>query len=102
MNVKLVLGIALFLIGIVTAVFGIVGVGQGADRPLIQAEEATTHDDVAQTFRTFVLPAVAALTLATGAVLMGLSMGNWKNPRTHLEPGDEIVDPEGYQKMKHV
>jgi hypothetical protein len=102
MNVKLVLGIALFLIGIITAVVGIVGVGQVVDRPLIEAEGATTHDDTTQTVRMFVLPAVAALSLATGGLLMGLSMGNWKNPRTHLEPGDEIVDPEGYQKMKHV
>jgi hypothetical protein len=102
MNVKLVVGIALFLIGIITAVFGIVGVGQFVDRPLIEAEEATTHDGIAQTFRTFVLPAVAALLLASGALLMGLGMGNWKNPRTHLEPGDQIVDPEGYHKMKHV
>jgi hypothetical protein len=102
MNVKLLLGIALFLIGITTAVIGIAGVGQVVDRPLIEAEEATTHDETAQTVRTFVLPAVAALSLAAGALLMGLSMGNWKNPRTHLEPGDEIVDPEGYQKMKHV
>jgi hypothetical protein len=102
MNVKLGVGIILFLVGIITAVFGIVGVGQVADRPLIEAEEATSHDATAQTVRTFVLPAVAALSLATGALLLGLSMGKWKNPRTHLQPGDEIVDPEGYQKMKHV
>jgi hypothetical protein len=40
--------------------------------------------------------------LALGGLLIGLSMGNWKRPRTHLERGDEVVDPEGYQKMKHV
>ena len=102
MNVKLVLGIALFLVGLVTALFGIVGVGTGLDRPLIEAEEATRHDGVAQALQTYVLPAVAALSLATGALLMGLSLGNWKNPRTHLEAGDQVVNPEGYQKMKHV
>lgn len=48
------------------------------------------------------VPAVAGLCLAVGGLLIGLSMGRWKNPRTHLEPGDAVVDPEGYQKMKHV
>jgi hypothetical protein len=45
---------------------------------------------------------MAGLLLAGGAVLMGLSLGNWRHPRTHLEPGDAVVNPEGYRKMKHV
>jgi hypothetical protein len=42
------------------------------------------------------------LSLAVGGLLIGISAGNWKHPRTHIEPGDEVVNPEGYQKMKHV
>lgn len=100
MNFKLLLGIALFLIGIVTAAIGIAGVG---DEP---ATTAVVAEDSPQPFETaagnMVIPAVAGLSLAIGGLLIGLSMGNWKNPRTHLEPGDEVVDPEGYHKMKHV
>jgi hypothetical protein len=101
MNVKLLIGIALFLIGIVTAAYGIAGVGTGADRPLIEVSN-NTAEGVADTISAFAVPAVAALSLAIGGLLIGLSMGNWKHPRTHLEPGDEVVDPEGYHKMKHV
>jgi hypothetical protein len=35
-------------------------------------------------------------------LLIGISVGNWRHPRTHHEPGDEVVNPEGYHKMKHV
>ena len=81
MTVKLLIGIVLFVIGLIAAGMGIAGVGTGTS---------------------FFIPAIAGLSLAAGALLMGLSMGNWKHPRTHLEPGDQVVDPEGYHKMKHV
>jgi hypothetical protein len=101
MNVKLLIGTALFLVGIAAAVYGIANVGQSAERPLIEAA-GNTSQGVTETLRTVAIPAMAALSLAVGGLLIGISMGNWKNPRTHLEPGDEIVDPEGYHKMKHV
>jgi hypothetical protein len=101
MNVKLLIGIALFLVGIVTAAYGIAGVGSGADRPLIEVTNNTSQG-VSNALQTMAVPALAAFSLAIGGLLIGLSMGNWKHPRTHLEPGDEIVDPEGYHKMKHV
>lgn len=100
MNLKLLVGILLFVIGIVTAAFGIAGVGD-----VTQSQVTTDHNaatSVLQTARDFALPAVAGLSLAIGAVLMGLSLGDWKHPRTNLEPGDEVVNPEGYHKMKHV
>ena len=84
MNLKLLAGIALFVVGLVTALAGIAGVGEG-----VQAGG-------------YAIPIIAGLSLALGGLLMGLSLGDWKHPRTHLEPGDEVVDPEGYHKMKHV
>ena len=48
------------------------------------------------------IPGIAGLSLAIGGLLIGLSMGNSKHPRTHLEPGDRVVDPERYHKMNHV
>ena len=101
MNVKLLAGIALFLIGLVTAVVGIAGVGFSADETLIVTEN-NTSEPMARALSTLALPALAGLTLAVGGLLIGLSFGNWKNPRTHIEPGDKVVDPEGYHKMKHV
>lgn len=102
MKLKLLIGIVLFVVGIVTAVVGIAGVG---DAPVTQAQNmADDRSGTAfrQALRNVAVPAVAGLSLAIGGLLIGLSMGNWTNPRTHLERGDEIVDPEGYHKMKHV
>lgn len=100
MNVKMLLGIVLFVIGLATAVVGIAGVGGS------QPEETSmvTQDNRSEsgTFGKMAIPGVAALTLAIGGLLIGLSMGDWKNPRTHSEPGDEAVNPEGHHKMKHV
>ena len=85
MNVKLLLGIAFFVIGLATAVVGIVGV--------VGPETQT---------RNVAIPLIAALSLAVGGLLIGISLGNWKNPRSALKEGDEVVNPEGYHKMKHV
>jgi hypothetical protein len=102
MNLRLVIGIALFLIGIVTAVMGVTMVGDGPDRQtaVVAAEEGPNA--LQQALGNFAIPAIAGLALAVGGLLIGVSLGDWKHPRTHLEPGDRIVDPEGYHKMKHV
>lgn len=101
MNLRLIAGMALFLIGLVTAVIGIAGVGFSSD-PATATGTGDTGVAFGQTVQTFAVPAIAGLSLALGGFLMGLGMGNWKHPRTHLEPGDEVVNPEGYHKMKHV
>ena len=101
MNLKLLVGIALFLIGIGTAVVGVTDIGDRPPQPgVVVAEENATP--LPQTLGTYAIPAIAGLSLAVGGLLIGLSLGNWEHPRTHLEPGDEIVDPEGYHNMKHV
>lgn len=101
MNVKLLVGIVMFAIGIVMAVMGIAGVGDAANQTMV-VTDGNTAGSVVSAARNIAGPAIAGLLLAGGALLMGLSLGNWKNPRTRLEPGDEVVNPEGYQKMKHV
>lgn len=99
MNVKLLLGTAIFLVGVIAAVVAIVQVGQGdASTPLVAAES----NPFGSRFLKFAVPAIAGLSLTVGGLLMALGIGNWKRPRTHLEPGDAVVDPEGYHKMKHV
>jgi hypothetical protein len=101
MNVKLLIGIALFVIGVITAGVGIVGVGRPTG-PEVAVQNNQNAGAMDRAVRNGVIPAVAGLSLAIGGLLIGLSMGNWKHPRTHIEPGDRIVDPEGYHKMKHV
>jgi hypothetical protein len=103
MNLKLLIGIVLFVIGLATAVVGIAGVAS----PDTRAEQTVVVDgnvghNIPETAGSMVIPFIAALSLAVGGLLIGISVGNWKNPRTDLKPGDEVVNPEGYHKMKHV
>jgi hypothetical protein len=100
MNLKLLIGIVLFVIGLATAVVGIAGVAgpDATDQAAITEAPAVVSDSAGR----IVLPVFAALSLAIGGLLIGISVGNWRHPRTHHEPGDEVVNPEGYHKMKHV
>jgi hypothetical protein len=101
MNIPLLFGIALFFIGIVLAAIGIADVGAGPPGPLIETTRNTSIP-MLETLRAWAVPGLAGLCLALGGVLMGLSLGNWQQPRTRIEPGDEVVNPEGHHKMKHV
>jgi hypothetical protein len=101
MNLKLLVGIVLFCLGIAAALMGIFGVGTVATRPQLAIDQNVANS-VIEAFRGYALPAAAGLLLAVGALLMGLSLGDWKHPRTELHAGDEAVNPEGYHKMKHV
>lgn len=98
---KLLIGIVLFVIGLVTAGVGIVGVGMPAG-PETAIPYEQNESGMGATVRTAAIPLVAGLSLAVGGLLIGLSMGNWKHPRTHPKPSDELVNPEGYHDMKHV
>jgi hypothetical protein len=104
MNLKLLLGIAIFLIGLVTAAMGIAGVGlrDTSTDTAITAPADPSGAASEGVLGSMAIPVIAGLSLALGGLLIGLSMGDWKHPRTHLEPGDRVVDPEGYHKMKHV
>ncbi len=101
MNVKLLVGIVVFVFGIAVAAMGIGGVVR-PDGPSLPVEADYNRSALESAFAAVGVPVIAGLSLALGGVLIGLSMGNWKHPRTHIEPGDEVVDPEGYHKMKHV
>jgi hypothetical protein len=104
MNIKLLIGIVLFVIGLATAVVGIAGVASPETRggETAMVADGNQGDNESNSAGTMVIPFIAALSLAVGGLLIGISVGNWKNPRTHHEPGDEVVNPEGYHKMKHV
>jgi hypothetical protein len=101
MNVKLLLGIILFVVGLVTAAMGIAGVARPTG-PDVTVEADQNAGPMRRASSDVAIPIIAGLSLGLGGLLIGLSMGNWKHPRTHLEKGDEVVDPEGYHKMRHV
>ena len=103
MNVKLLIGIVLFVIGLGTAVAAIAGVASPSaqDEPSVTVEgNQSLHLSDGAGY--MVLPFISALSLGVGGLLIGISLGNWRNPRTTLNSGDEAVNPEGYHKMKHV
>ena len=103
MNVKLLIGIVLFVIGLATAVIGIAQVaGPDATDQAAVVVNGDQSTNVVESAGSIAIPFIAALSLAIGGLLIGISVGNWKNPRTNLKPGDEVVNPEGYHKMKHV
>ena len=101
MNVKLIIGIVLFVIGLATAVVGIAGVVDRTPEPAAIVEDNQSLH-LTEAMGRMTIPFIAAISLAVGGLLIGISVGNWKNPRTHHKPGDEVVNPEGYHKMKHV
>lgn len=90
MKVTLWMGVLLFVFGLVMAAVAMVGVDEWS------------RYVVGGSAWNMVMPVISGLALATGALLVGLSFGNWRHPRSHIEPGDEIVDPEGFHKVKHV
>ena len=95
MKVSLLAGVVLLMVGIVTALMGMFSVG-GPQSALVSTRiPAPISGDV-------IVPILGGLALALGALLIGLSMGNWQHPRSHVERGDAVVDPEGHRKMKHV
>jgi hypothetical protein len=101
MNVKLLVGVVLFVIGLVAAVMGIIGVAVPVG-PDVAASADYNEGALQRTFSNVAVPLIAGLSLGVGGLLIGLSMGDWKHPRSSHKAGDEIVDPEGYHKMKHV
>jgi amino acid permease len=85
MNVKLLLGIVLFVIGLATAVVGIAGVGRNdVDAAPPTVVDNNRSQNLSEAGR-MTIPLIAGFSLAIGGLLIGLSVGNWKNPRTNLK-----------------
>lgn len=99
MKVSLLAGIVLLVLGIGAALMGIVSVG-GPEQSTL--DSTSVQNPASGDMWYVVVPILSGLALALGGLLVGLSMGNWRHPRSHQEPGDEVVNPEGHHKMKHV
>lgn len=98
MKITQIAGVALVIIGLIAAGFAM---SSGEPSTAAAAVEAASAE-IGTTFQDVILPIFSGISIALGLVLLGTSLGNWRHPRTHLEPGDEVVNPEGYHKMKHV
>ena len=88
MKASLVLGVLAFVFGLGMA--------------LVSMTSATGVAGAEGSAWNVIVPVLGGLSMALGGLLMGLSFGNWRHPRSHVEPGDEIVDPEAFHKVKHV
>lgn len=99
MKISLLVGVVLLMLGISTAVMGIFSVG-GPSPSVLNSRSLQTPAS-GDTWNV-VFPILGGLALAAGGLLIGLSMGNWQHPRSHVERGDHVVDPEGHRTMKHV
>jgi hypothetical protein len=86
------LGIVLIIVGLVIAVVGITGIA----RPENLREDARIVGDQNQPERqaasSMLLPVIAGLTLAGGAFLVGVGMGNFRRPT--------IVPPDSAEASK--
>jgi len=97
MKLSLLVGVMLLVIGFAAALAGIFDVGQQTSQA-VGSEQAPLVDSL----WAVAIPVISGLGLAIGGLLVGLSMGNWRHPRSHSEPGDAYVDPEGHHKVRHV
>jgi hypothetical protein len=86
MKGKLLLGSALIVVGLILAVFA-AGITQPA-----QTRDASTvivgdqNQPVRDEAASMVLPIIAGLSIAAGAALMGIGMGNFRRPK--IVPAD--------------
>jgi hypothetical protein len=90
---KLLLGIALLIVGLSVAIMGIAGI---ADRNDVVRDEAASVGDENQPEReqvaSVVLPVIAGVALAGGAFLVGIGMGAFRRPK--------IVPPDSPEASK--
>jgi hypothetical protein len=99
MQVKLLLGILLLVVGLVLAVTGVISINQTNEvraNPAVTAEQSAVVGDQNEPDRedaaSMMLPVIAGLTIAAGAALIGIGMGNFRNPK--------IVPPNSPQAEK--
>lgn len=90
MRPMMLFGLLLFVFGFAMIILAIAGV------------EGWARDVYGGDAWNMIVPLLGALSLVVGGLLLVLSFGNWRHPRSHTEPGDQVVNPEGFHKMKHV
>jgi hypothetical protein len=96
------LGVVLVVVGLILAGVTIMRMDRddGGERTGVVA--APTAPESTGTLTEVALPLLAAVTFASGIVLLVVGVGNWSHPRRHSAPGDAVVDPEAHHKMDHV
>ena len=93
------LGVVLVVVGLVLAVVTVVRMdcddAWARTGVVAASESATSVAEVA-------LPLVAAVSFASGIVLLVVGVGRWSHPRRRSAPGDAVVYFESHHKMDHV
>ena len=96
------LGIILVVVGLVLAGVTIMRLDRDDAGARTGGVAAPTAPGATGALTEVALPLLAALTFASGIVLLVIGVGNWNHPRRHSAPGDAVVDPESHHKMDHV
>jgi hypothetical protein len=96
------LGIVLVVVGLILAGVTITRLGRDDAAGRVGAAAPVPAEATSGALTSVALPLVAAMSFASGIVLLVVGVGRWNNPRRHSAPGDAVVDPEGHQKMDHV
>lgn len=96
------LGIVFVIVGLTLAGLTITRLGRNDAADRVGAAAPIPADATTGALTSVGLPLVAALTFASGIVLLVVGFGRWSNPRRHSVPGDVVVNPEAHHKMDHV
>ena len=99
MQVKLLLGILLLMVGLVVAVTGVISINQtdevrgnpavvGGENAIVGDQNEPDREEAAS----MMLPVIGGLAIAAGAALIGIGMGNFRHPK--------IVPPNSPQAEK--
>jgi hypothetical protein len=96
------LGIVLVVVGLTLAGVTITRLGSDDAAGRVGASAPVPAEASSGALTSVALPLVAALTFASGIVLLVVGVGRWNHPRRHSAPGDAVVDPEAHHKMDHV
>ena len=96
------LGIVLVVVGLILAGVTITRLGRDEAADRVGAAAPLPAEASSGALTAVALPLVAALTFASGIVLLVVGVGRWNHPRRHSAPGDAVVDPEAHHKMDHV
>jgi hypothetical protein len=90
MNGKVLLGIVIVVIGLIAAVYGIAGISEPNDVRNEVRDEAVIVGDQNQPARekalSMFIPVLAGVSIAAGATLIGIGMGNFRRPK--IVPAD--------------
>lgn len=97
-----ILGVVLVVLGLLLAGATVMRLDRDDASERTTASAPRSGPQPAGALSSVARPFVAALSFASGIVLLVVGVGRWNHPRTHPEPADAVMDPEAHHRMDHV